>query len=95
MLEKLLQLNKFRFSSVISGGKQWQSWIHIDDLVGIFIYVASKKINGIINGVSPNPSTFKQIQNLVIKKNNKPILNFNLPKYLFTVPFSLIGIIDF
>ena len=95
MLEKLLQLNKFRFSSTVSGGKQWQSWIHIDDLVGIFIYIASKKINGIINGVSPNPSTFKQIQNLVIKNNNKPILNFNLPKYFFTVPFSLIGIIDF
>ena len=87
MLEKLLQLNKFRFSSVISGGKQWQSWIHIDDLVGIFIYVASKKINGIINGVSPKPSTFKQIQNLVIKNNNKHILNFNLQKYFFTVPF--------
>ena len=94
-LEKLLKLNKFRFSSTVSGGQQWQSWIHIDDLVNIFIYIASKKINGIINGVSPNPSTFKELQDFVIRNNKKPFLNLNLPKYLFIIPFSIIGINDF
>ena len=95
MLKKLLQLNNFRFSSIIDDGNQWQSWIHIDDLVNIFLYVSLNNINGIINGVAPNPVTFKKLQSNISSNYKKPLLSLNFPKCLFTITLSLLGMSDF
>ena len=94
-LEKIIKLNRFRFSSIIAGGNQWQSWIHIDDLANIFLYISLNNINGIINGVAPNPVTFVQLQNNISSNYKKPFLKLNFPRTLFTVPLSLIGCSDF
>jgi len=95
MLKKLLQLNNFRFSSIIDDGNQWQSWIHIDDLVNIFLYVSLNNINGIINGVAPNPVTFKKLQSNISSNYKKPFLSLNFSKSLFTTILSLLGMSDF
>ena len=49
ILKKLIQINKLRISNVIDGGKQCQSWIHIDDLVNIFYHAVENKLEGIYN----------------------------------------------
>ncbi|MDP9111651.1 MAG: DUF1731 domain-containing protein, partial [Candidatus Eremiobacteraeota bacterium] len=38
----------------IASGKQWFSWIHIDDLVGMYIF-ALDEIEGSLNATAPNP----------------------------------------
>lgn len=95
ILKKLIQINKLRISNVIDGGKQCQSWIHIDDLVNIFYHAVENKLEGIYNAVSPNPSTFLKLQELASKLSHKSLLNFNIPKSLVIIPFKLIGILDF
>ena len=95
ILKKLIQINKLRISNVIDGGKQCQSWIHIDDLVNIFYHVIENRLEGIYNAVSPNPSTFLKLQKLVSKLSHKSLFNFNIPKSLVMIPFKLIGILDF
>jgi len=95
ILKKLLQLNNFRFSSIIDDGNQWQSWIHIDDLVNIFLYISLNNINGVINGVSPNPVTFKKLQSNISSNYKKPFLSLNFSKSLFTTILSLLGMSDF
>ena len=74
ILKKLIQINKLRISNVIDGGKQCQSWIHIDDLVNIFYHAVENKLEGIYNAVSPNPSTFLELQELASKLSYKPLL---------------------
>jgi uncharacterized protein (TIGR01777 family) len=39
-----------------AGGRQWMSWIHIDDIVGIFLLALDQpEAHGPINGTAPNP----------------------------------------
>lgn len=47
---------KFRVAAVLGSGKQVVSWIHIDDLVALFIRaIQNESMNGIYNAVAPNP----------------------------------------
>lgn len=40
------------------GDSQWQSWVGIDDIAGIFAHAAlSPSLSGAVNGVAPNPVT--------------------------------------
>jgi len=40
----------------INSGKQWMSWIHIDDVCGIIIHaIENDKVSGILNATAPNP----------------------------------------
>ena len=95
MLEKLLQINSLRICSIIENGEQWQSWIHIEDLVKIFYFVQKNKIDGIVNAVAPNPLTFNELQKFISSHYKRPIISLNLPKFLFTTPLSLLGMLDF
>ncbi len=63
-------------------GTQWQSWIHIEDLAKIFVYVMEQKLEGIYNGVAPNPITNEELTKAVAKTLNKPLLLPNIPKFL-------------
>ncbi|MCD8528956.1 MAG: TIGR01777 family oxidoreductase [Chitinophagales bacterium] len=48
------------FVGVLGSGTQIYSWIHIDDLVNMFVYaIENKQMQGIYNGVAPNPVSQK------------------------------------
>lgn len=57
---------------LIARGQQWMSWIHIDDIVGIFrLAVTSPQAVGPINGTSPNPvrnADFSRTLSRVLRK---------------------------
>lgn len=56
----------------IGHGKQWMSWIHIDDLLGIIMYcIEHNNLRGAINGTSPYPVTnqvFTKVLGKVLKR---------------------------
>lgn len=54
-LARLLPLFKAGTGGRVGSGKQWYSWIHIDDAVGIYL-MALDGIEGAINATSPNPT---------------------------------------
>lgn len=57
-LSKMLLPFKMCLGGRIGHGKQWMSWIHIDDLVGIILYcINHDNLKGAVNGTSPNPVT--------------------------------------
>jgi uncharacterized protein (TIGR01777 family) len=55
-LAKMLPPFKMGAGGIIGNGKQWFSWIHIDDLVGIYL-LAIDGADGVLNGTAPNPVT--------------------------------------
>ena len=95
MLEKLLKLNSLGISSTINDGNQCQSWIHIDDLVNIFLFTSLNNINGLVNGVAPKPVSFRELQNNISSNYKKPFLSLNFPKCLLKIPLSFLGLSDF
>ena len=65
----------------LGNGKQYMSWIHIDDLVGqIMFLITNDKASGIYNGVSPRPVTNFIFSKILGRELNRPTL-FKIPKF--------------
>ena len=61
-MEKMLLSFKVRVGSYFGDGSQYYSWIHIDDLCNMFIMAIEKEeMEGIYNGVAPNPVSNKAL----------------------------------
>lgn len=59
-LPKLVLPFNFYLGGTIGSGKQWLSWIHIDDILRLFLWsIENENVAGPINFVSPHPVTMK------------------------------------
>src|SRR5262245_34312788 len=56
-LARMLPPFKMGVGGKLASGRHWMSWIHIDDLTGIYCYALSNQVSGPLNGTSPNPVT--------------------------------------
>jgi uncharacterized protein len=55
-LQKMLISFLFRMGIYFGNGKQWYSWIHIDDLCRIFVWaIENDKAHGTYNAAAPSP----------------------------------------
>ena len=67
---------KFGIAAILGNGKQVISWIHIGDLVQLYIAaMENENIKGVYNAVSPNPVSNKQLT-LQLAQLNKGKLFF-------------------
>ncbi len=73
---------KYGFGAALASGKQYVSWIHIDDLVAIFKYVIEHNLEGIYNAVSPYPTTNEELTKAIAKTIHKPLFLPNVPKFV-------------
>jgi len=54
-LKKQLPLFKVGAGGKLGSGKQWQSWISIDDEVGAILHLLTHEVSGPVNLTAPNP----------------------------------------
>lgn len=58
VLGQLEPLARFSIASPLGSGKQWTSWIHVDDLARMFIYASTHPVaSGAYNAAAPEPVT--------------------------------------
>jgi len=55
-LKALLPIFRLGLGGPVASGRQWYSWIHIDDLVGVYL-AAIDQLGGVLNATAPNPVT--------------------------------------
>ena len=70
-LKKLLPLFKLGVGGKFGNGKQWQSWISLDDEIGAIEHLLSTKVSGAVNLTAPNPVTnaeFTKVLASVLKR---------------------------
>ncbi len=61
-------------------GHQWMSWVHIDDIVGIFLFALDNAAaTGPINGTSPNPARNADFSKALAKAVFRPMLPIGPP----------------
>lgn len=61
-LEKMMIPMRFGISGFFGSGKQYYSWIHIDDVCKMLIKgMEDRNWSGVYNGVAPNPLTLRQM----------------------------------
>lgn len=54
-LPMMLKPIKMGAGTPLGSGDQWQSWIHLDDIVGIYLFILKHQLEGKYNAVAPNP----------------------------------------
>jgi hypothetical protein len=73
---------KYGVGAAMGSGKQWQSWIHLDDIARVYLHVLTKQTTGVYNGVSPNPTTNKLLTKEIASVLKKPFFMPNIPKFM-------------
>ncbi|MCK5138405.1 MAG: TIGR01777 family oxidoreductase, partial [Thermodesulfovibrionia bacterium] len=64
---------KFFLGGPIGSGKQWFSWIHRDDMVGIITYALENDfVSGPFNATAPQPVTNREFTSALGKALNRP-----------------------
>jgi uncharacterized protein (TIGR01777 family) len=80
--KKLLLPYKLFAGGPLGSGKQWLSWLHIKDLIQIYIFaLENAAVKGAINATSPNPVTNKELANSLGKILHRPSF-FRVPEFV-------------
>ncbi len=57
-LQRMLLPFKLGMGGPISGGQQYMSWVHLEDISNLFIYLSKQsELEGVFNGTAPQPVT--------------------------------------
>ncbi len=56
-LQRLLPPFRFGVGGKLGNGRQWISWIHLDDLANLYAFALDHPVRGALNGTAPNPVT--------------------------------------
>ena len=68
----------------LGNGKQWIPWIHIQDVVDMYLYaIENEKLQGVFNMAAPLPVTNKQLMQAIAKQLHKPLWPINVPPFVF------------
>jgi len=81
-LPEIIKSMRFGAGAAFGDGQQWQSWIHIEDLAKLFLHVADKNLEGVFNGVAPNPVSNNELTKAAAKVLRKPLILPNIPKFV-------------
>ncbi|MGH9661827.1 MAG: TIGR01777 family oxidoreductase [Bryobacteraceae bacterium] len=85
-LEKMLPPFRMCAGGRLGSGRQWMSWIHIDDLTGLILHALEHPLTGPLNGVAPNPVTNAEFTCLLGRALRRPAV---LPAPAFGLRFIL------
>ena len=80
-LVEMMKPIKLGVGAPLGSGRQYMSWIHLEDLCDIFTHLLEKGKEGIFNGVSPSPVTNKEFTHAIASQLNKPLWLPNVPKF--------------
>ena len=90
-LEKMLTPFKFGVGGTVGSGKQWMSWIALDDLIEIFHFaLENENSRGAVNAVAPNPATNAEFTETLGKVLHRPTI-LPIPEFAIKLLFGEMG----
>ena len=82
LLGKMLLPFKLGLAARLGDGRQWMSWIHLDDYLAIVVrLLASPEIDGPVNMTAPEPLTNGEFTSNLAKTLHRPVL-FAAPRWV-------------
>ena len=81
-LKKMLPPFRWGVGGKIASGKQWMSWVDLEDVVGIVRHIMDHpEISGPVNAVSPSPVTNAEFTRTLAKELRRPAF-FTVPAFV-------------
>jgi uncharacterized protein (TIGR01777 family) len=90
-LEKMLTPFKFGVGGRLGSGKQWMSWIALEDLLQIIHFaLENAELRGAVNAVAPNPVTNEEFTQTFGKVLHRPTI-LPVPEFAIKLMFGEMG----
>ncbi|MBE0569997.1 MAG: TIGR01777 family protein [Ignavibacteriaceae bacterium] len=91
LIKQLLLPFKLFIGGPLAGGRQWFPWIHIDDIVGIYLQaIDNLNVNGAVNAASPGIVQMKEFTKTFGNVLNRPSL-LPVPKFALKLAAGELG----
>jgi uncharacterized protein len=88
LLGELLTPFKLGVGGPIAGGRQYMSWIHIDDELGILLWALdNEKVSGTVNSTAPNPVTNRELSKAIGRALGRPA-SMPVPGFVLDLKFG-------
>jgi len=88
ILARLIPLFRWYLGGVVGTGKQWFSWIEIEDLLRIYhLLLIDPQFCGPVNAVSPTPVRYEQFVSILAHELGRPAY-FHIPIRLLKMLFG-------
>ena len=73
-LSGLAPLFRLGLGAVAGSGRQWISWVHRDDLIGLFFrFMDDDSLSGPFNNTSPEPVTNREFSRAIGRALHRPV----------------------
>jgi uncharacterized protein len=93
-LQKMLMPFRLGVGGRIGSGRQWWSWIHVDDIVGgIHHAIRTESLSGPVNLVGPSPATNAEFTKVLASVLRRPAL-FPVPAFAARLAFGAMAAED-
>jgi uncharacterized protein (TIGR01777 family) len=90
-LAEMLTPFKFGVGGVVGSGKQWMSWLALDDIIAIYNRVLEdESMRGAFNATSPNPVTNEEFTKALGNVLYRPTI-LPLPEFAVNLIFGEMG----
>lgn len=87
-LSRMLLPFKYFIGGPLGDGKQWFPWIHVDDVVGMFVHsLDNVDVEGPLNAAAPQQVTMKEFCKVLGKVMRRPS-SFNVPAFALKILFG-------
>lgn len=74
-LHRLLLPFKLGLGGPIGNGEQVMSWVHLEDIASLFIFLGTQpELTGIFNGTAPHPVTNAEFSQILARQLHRPAL---------------------
>lgn len=79
----------FNIGSAVGSGKQWMNWIHLDDMVDMYIFaLENSNVEGKYNALADETPTNEQFMKTLAKVSKKLFLPVNVPAVMMKLVFG-------
>ena len=88
-IPRMAQPARFGLGAPLGSGKQWVSWIHLDDICKMYIEaMEDDSWHGVYNAITGQPATNEELTNQICKALGKPQWLPNVPAFALKLAFG-------
>jgi uncharacterized protein (TIGR01777 family) len=84
---------KWFVGAPLGTGRQWIPWIHMADMIGMYLYVLEQELTGTFNAAGPNPVTNKTLTKALGKALHRPIWPLAVPAKVISLAMGEMSVI--
>ncbi|MEK6526519.1 MAG: TIGR01777 family oxidoreductase, partial [Nitrospirota bacterium] len=71
-LAKMLPAFRMGLGGPVGSGAQWMSWIHLDDLIELLLFLLNEAVGGPVNATAPHPVTNREFARTLGRTLGRP-----------------------